>query len=270
MGAPFSCMLRIRPVLIRVSGEREQMTNIIEEDDYTLEQGEKSAVAHFPEGPLVITAVEKAARQKFRYILHFGSYKLSVHEDVLVKYMLTTGSTFTKQELTEIILADEQQRAYHHALRYLGSKPRTSKEITERLIQKEIGQEVIDQILQRLQQEGLLNDALYAKKWARERVVSQKKGKAWVSQELRQKGVHKSLIAEALEEVDEDMELQSALLIGRKKWNQTKGEIMDRKRKTGAYLMRRGFSGTHARMVINRVMKEEELSGYDEEEEWLE
>ncbi|MGN7356087.1 regulatory protein RecX [Paenibacillus sp. SAF-054] len=214
-------------------------------------------ISHFPDGQeLVITAVERQPRQKGRYLISFGEYTLSIHEDVMIKYRMLKGNVFTKQELEDIVVADEKQRAYVQALKYLEHKQRTRKELADRLREKEYTQAVIEHALQRLEQESLINDELYAKQWAEQRITSQRKGKAWVRQELRQKGVDKALIGEALAEVSQEQEYESCLVVGRKKWNQTRGEVVDRKRKTGAFLMRRGFSGEQVRKVINQLIRE--------------
>jgi regulatory protein len=87
----------------------------------------------------------------------------------------------------------------------------------------------------------------------------------WIRQELREKGIDKSLISEALENISPDQELESALQTGRKKWNLIRGEAVDKRRKTGAFLMRRGFSGDMVRQVINTLLEEDNYEGEDEE-----
>ncbi|MWV43472.1 regulatory protein RecX [Paenibacillus sp. HJL G12] len=237
----------------------------MQESDLNKQQ-EMTDVTHFPDDmDLEITAVERQPKQKGRYLISFGEYILSIHEDVMIKYRMLRGSTFTKRELEEIILADEKQRAYVQALKYLERKQRTRKELADRLREKEITSNVIEHALKRLENEGLINDELYAKQWAEQRVSNQRKGKAWVREELRQKGVDKSLISEALAEVSQEQEFESGLIVGRKKWNQTRGELLDKKRKTGAFLMRRGFSGELTRKVINQLIQENDEAEEDME-----
>ncbi|OAB41405.1 regulatory protein RecX [Paenibacillus glacialis] len=232
-----------------------------------LQEQELSAVSYFPQDQeLVITGVEREPKQKYRYLVSFGQYVLSVHEDIMIKYRMISGNVFWKHELEEIVLADEKQKGYVQALKYLERKSRTRKEIQIRLLEKETSQDVIEDVLARLSREGLVNDAIYAQQWAEQRITSQRKGKAWVRQELRQKGVDKLLITEALDGVSPDQEYQSALIIGRKKWNQSKGELLDKKRKTGSYLMRRGFSGEQVRQVLNQVIQEDDLQDIDDDD----
>ncbi|WHX51161.1 RecX family transcriptional regulator [Paenibacillus woosongensis] len=228
----------------------------------------KSSFDDFPdEGELEITMVEALKRPKFRYRIHFGSYSVEIHEDVMIKYRMIKGAVFAKSDLEEIIAADERQRSYGDALVYLSRKPRTAYEIALRLGEKGWSEEMVSDVLYRLKQERLIDDAAYAQEWAKQRVGSRGKGKLWVRHELRQKGIAKPLIEEALGEVSEEDEYNSALQLGAKKWRSTTGEFMDRKRKTGAFLMRRGYSGGLVSKVIRELAQQD---GQENTEEWEE
>lgn len=230
------------------------------------EEQEVQALADFPEDEvLIITKVERQKKSDHRYIIHFGAYNMTVHEDVMIKYRMISGSSFMKDDLEEIVIADERQRGYVEGLRYLERKPRTAQEIARRLREKEVGETIIAEVLQRLEQERLIDDPLYAKQWAEQRIMNQRKGKLWIRQELREKGIDKSLISEALENISPEEELDSAMQTGRKKWNMIRGDVNDKRRKTGAFLMRRGFSGDLVRQVLNILRQEEDFAGEDEE-----
>ncbi|MEK3866167.1 RecX family transcriptional regulator [Paenibacillus sp. FSL H7-0716] len=234
--------------------------------DFEAEEQDEQVLSDFPEGELLeITKVERQKKSDHRYIIHFGAYNMTVHEDVMIKYRMISGNSFMKADLEEIVVADERQRAYVEGLRYLERKPRTAMEMTRRLRQKEIGETIIAEVVQRLQEERLLDDPLYAKQWAEQRIANQRKGKMWIRQELREKGIDKTLISEALENITPEQELESALETGRKKWNLIRGDASDKRRKTGAFLMRRGFSGDMVRQVINTLLAEDNYEGEDEE-----
>ncbi|MNO10176.1 hypothetical protein D3C81_2338640 [compost metagenome] len=44
-----------------------------------------------------------------------------------------------------------------------------------------------------------------------------------------------------------------------------RGDVNDKRRKTGAFLMRRGFSGDMVRQVLNILREEEDFEGEEEE-----
>lgn len=238
------------------------------EDEYTSKENEQQGISHFPDHEeLMITKVEQGqGRKRGRYIIHFGPYSLLVLEDVMIKYNMFKGTSFDKKELEDIILADEKQQGYVYALHYLGRKPRTRQEIAQRLVQKELDQTVIDEVLMRLERERLVDDEFYARQWARQRITSQRKGKMWVRQELRQKGIPKASIGKALGEITDNEEWESALVIGRKKWEQVRGDVMEKKRKTYPFLMRRGYSGDVTRRVVNHLTAAEQNGANGDEE----
>ncbi|MCC3381276.1 regulatory protein RecX [Paenibacillus farraposensis] len=238
------------------------------EEEYASEENKQQGISHFPDHEeLVITKVEQGqGRKRGRYIIHFGPYSLSVLEDVMIKYNMFKGTSFDKAELEAVVLADEKQQGYVYALYYLGRKPRTRQEIAQRLVQKELDQAVIDEVLMRLESERLVDDDLYARQWARQRVTGQRRGKVWVRQELRQKGISKASIGEALGEITDNEEWESALVIGRKKWKQVRGDVTEKKRKTYPFLMRRGYSNDMTRRVVNHLTAAEQNGAYDDDE----
>lgn len=229
---------------------------------------EESGLSTFPENiDLTITSVQLLKRPRFRYRIFFGPYTLDVHEDVMIKYRMIQGAIFTKSDLEDIVSADERQRSYADALLYLSRKPRTAHEISLRLVEKGWSPETIKEVIERLASEGFIDDAAYALEWAGQRVKNRGKGKLWVRHELRQKGVSKPLIEEALNEVSEEDEFDSALQLGAKKWRATKGEPLDRKRKTGAFLMRRGYSGGLVSKIISELCLRDGVDGLEDWED---
>lgn len=192
----------------------------------------------------VITKIEQQKSNKHRYNVYLNDvYAFSVHEDILIKHRLLKGTMVTNEQLADVLLDEERNDAYMKAARFLGFRPRTSKEVRQRLQQEGYEDGLIDETLQRLANERYIDDKEFAKQWTEQRIHSQKKGKALIRQELLQKGVDRDHIQEVLQQIDPEEELQSAVDIGGKKWRQTSGETLDRKRKTAAFLMRRGYSG---------------------------
>ena len=236
-------------------------------DDDLYEKAELEGISQFPDNEeLTITRVERTKSRQARYRITFGLYSITVLEDVMIKYRMTRGNTFVKKDLEEIIVADERQQTYVQALRYLEHKQRTRHELSQRLRQKEFAGSLIEEVLDRLEQEKLVDDEGFAKEWTRQRMTGQRKGKLWIRQELRQKGIANELIVEALEGVDSDVEFETALTAGRKKWNQVKGDVAEKKRKTLPFLMRRGFPMDMVRKVVSCLIEEDEAEDSEDDE----
>ncbi|MCQ4087256.1 regulatory protein RecX [Saccharibacillus sp. JS10] len=210
-----------------------------------------------------VTLVELLRRPINSYRIYFGSSHITVHESTMIRYGMTKGSFFDKKAVQDIIVDNERQVAYAQAIYYLSFKARTSGEVEQKLLEKELDPQAIEETIKRLIDEKLIDDAFYAQEWTKQRVTNKKKGKVVVKQELKRKGINPELIDEALEAIDDEDELRSAEELAAKKWRTTKGELWERKRKTAAFVMRRGFSSELVRRALDNVLSRE---GEDAEE----
>jgi regulatory protein len=215
----------------------------------------------------IITLVEKQKRGKHRYNIFLNEeYAFSVHEDILIKHRLVKGESVHLQELEKIIQDEEQNNAYIKAIRIIGRRPHSSSELKRKL--KESGYEpsIIDWVIEKLASQNYLNDKEFAKMWTDSRIISQKKGRNLVRQELQQKGIDKEFVKHAMENINPEDEIAGAMKIAQTKWKQTSGETFDKKRKTAAFLMRRGFTGA----VVTKVLGQLSSGSRDEDFEILE
>ncbi|MDF2661852.1 MAG: RecX family transcriptional regulator [Paenibacillus sp.] len=223
----------------------------------------------------LITAVERHPRRNGRYLIYLdGQHALTVYEEVLIKHRLLKGERVEADKLRRVLEDEEQQRAWSDALKHVGRRPRSEKEVRQFLKRKEYTEPLIDRIIQRLKEQRYLDDADFAALWTEQRIYSQKKGSRWVKQELQQKGVAPATIQEALDQVRPDEEERICVELGLKKWKLTSGTSQDKRRKTAGFLMRRGYSasivGKAIRRIIEEAADEDERSEDSELWEWPE
>jgi regulatory protein len=204
----------------------------------------------------VITSVSRDEQDSRRYRIFLnGKFAFSVHEDILVKYQLLKGTSMDGRLVEDIQKEDERHRAYLCAIRYLRSKARTAKEIEIRLMREGFGPEAIESAVSRLVEQGYADDRLYAKQLA-DRRLSGGKGRRWIKQELMHKGVADESIQQAIDELNAEMEWEAAYGIAKKRWERLRVPVPERKRKVGAFLLRRGFPQSLAVRVIRKLTVE--------------
>ncbi|MGD0729880.1 MAG: RecX family transcriptional regulator [Terracidiphilus sp.] len=92
---------------------------------------------------------------------------------------------------------------YDYAVKALGRQMRTEADL-RRLMQARVepgerGEAAIASVVTRLREYGYLNDAAFAETYARLRQQNEKLGQRRVRQDLKQKGVHDTLIAETVD-----------------------------------------------------------------------
>ncbi len=191
----------------------------------------------------IITKIEKQKKRKRYNIYIDDEYKFSVDEDILVKYRLLKERELLPQDAEEIILSDQFNKIYSHALKYIGFKSRTEKEVSNYLQGKKYPEEQIQQVIQLLKEANFLNDAQYAENYVKERITLNPKGKKMLAYELKLKGIEHNIIEKSLEQLDNQLELELAYQLLIKQSRSSRNEDWNKLRnRLGGYLQRRGFS----------------------------
>lgn len=109
-------------------------------------------------------------------------------------------------------------------------------------------------MLQRLEQEGLLDDLQFARLWVMSRRATRRFGVGRLRQELLAKGVGREAAEEALQLVQGEDETELAERLARARLRVYRGlEAKVAARRLGAYLARRGFSSSTIASVLRRV-----------------
>lgn len=93
---------------------------------------------------------------------------------------------------------DAARKAERYALDLLALRPRTVREMTTKLRSKAYPEDVVGDLLGRMQRVGYLDDRKFAEYWIEERMRSRPCGPALLRAELRRKGVPAEVVSEVL------------------------------------------------------------------------
>lgn len=168
---------------------------------------------------------------------------------------LHLGQELGDADLARVRQADDVAVAHERALRYLSYRPRSEAEVRKYLAGKKVVPEVIEEIVERLTRVGLLNDQAFAQYWRENRENFRPKGAAALRQELRQKGVPREAVDQALSGMDEE---GAALDLARARARRLGGlDKLAFKRRLAAYLGRRGYAYDIIMPVVERVWQEQ-------------
>ncbi|MEU8840662.1 recombination regulator RecX [Streptomyces roseus] len=158
---------------------------------------------------------------------------------------------------------EEQARAI--CLRLLTGMPRTRRQLADALEKRGIPEEVSQEVLSRYEEVGLIDDAAFAGAWVESRHRGRGLARRALAQELRTKGVHATLVQEALEQLDPDQEEQTARELVERKLRTTRGLERDKRlRRLAGMLARKGYPEGMALRVVRRALEQE---GVDEDED---
>jgi regulatory protein len=146
-------------------------------------------------------------------------------------------------------------RAKSTAYRYLTYRPRSTKELLDKLSEKKFDVAVINAVLADLTRLGYLDDAQFAAQWASSRLRLRGFGRRRIEQELKQKGVDQEIIRGALAiAIPPEDEIEAARSFAERKLRTMKSfEPEVRRRRLAGFLERKGFSYDIIREMLSHI-----------------
>lgn len=132
------------------------------------------------------------------------------------------------------------QHARDVAWRALNRRDRTVAEMARLLAAKRVGSAEIDVVVGELQEQGYLDDARYAQRFAEDRRRLDAWGAERIERKLRTLGVDPQHVAAAVAEQDGEGELEAALALLRRRFPEPPATPRDAERALGV-LVRKGY-----------------------------
>ena len=203
----------------------------------------------------VIVSVRKN-RGKFHLTLASGEV-IAVSTELFRERPFDEGDTIDLEEYDQWLLPRQYRAALDRAVGLLAMRAHARGEIEKKLTQAGYRPAVIEMVLYKLEREGLLDDADFSRQWVEAR-AGRKLGPRRIAQELRRKGVSSGDIEDALEEMDDDAQVEAAAALARKALDRAKPGEDPRKtaQRVIGMLVRRGYGWDIARAAIERCIGE--------------
>ena len=203
----------------------------------------------------MITAITRE-RGRLRVIINDDSEVL-VPLSLFRERPLTVGEPIDMEEYDQWLLLRQYRHALDRAVAFLAGRARSRREMEERLLRSGYRPCTVEMVLYKLEKEGLLDDADFARQWVDAR-SARRMGRGRIAQELRRKGVSAREAEEALEGLSDEEQLEGAIVLVEKAMARTPSGEDPRKTaaRITAMLARRGYDYDTAREAISRVMED--------------
>lgn len=217
-----------------------------------------------------ITRITTQQKRKNRFNIflddgHGEEYGFSVDESVLIEYKLQKNLELDDAMIDTLIQKDDVHKSYTLTINFLSYRMRTKKEIQDYLVKKEVDEEHIKQIIERLTKEGLLDDAMFADSFVRTRIQTSIKGPKLVKKELIEKGVSTQEATDAIEQYTFDIQLEKTNKWIQKKMNhQGKDSFKKQVQQLHVTLMQKGFDQDVIKEALAELDEEK-----DDDAEWI-
>ena len=149
-----------------------------------------------------------------------------------------------------------RERTMHRAGRLLAAKPRSVRELRERLLEKAwTNAEIVDGVIESLKGYNYLDDDHYAREAALSKLRQRPQGKRRLRQRMSQKKLDKDTVDASISHAFEVMPEEELITLAIAKRLRLKGkpETRDDAKKFFDYLLRQGFDYDHIREKINEL-----------------
>ena len=201
-----------------------------------------------------ITAIEKQRRRRRANVYLDGRYAFSLSLELLAQAGLHEGDALSPEQVDSLRQADVRDQAHQAALRLLAYRPRSEAEIRQRLARRGLPPQVVQETIARLREQGLLDDAAFARSWVEMRDQHSPRGRRLLWQELSLKGIEREIAREVIADVAEE---DAALRAAQKKARLLQGQdYATFRRRLGDFLLRRGFPSSTVRTTIEALWRE--------------
>lgn len=212
-----------------------------------------------------ITKIESQKKNRQRKNIYAdGTFAVGVSDETLMRAGLRAGDEISKERIETLIRMEEESSAKRVALRFLARRPRTVKEIRDKLRTKEFSDREITLTIDSLKNAGLLNDAEFARMYVRDALSVKGVGKMLLRRKLLLLGVDKETtdktLSAAFKDVDEESEALDAgrKFLGKSMATNRPDDPQRVQQRIAAFLARRGFNWDTIGTVVKTLIREEE------------
>lgn len=201
---------------------------------------------------MTVTAI-KPARKALSMLYIDGEYAMKLDTQTLKENCIKVGTSLDDEQLKDLIEKSNYKRAKEKALWLLSGRDYSKKQLIDK-IKKDSSHETAEEVCERMEELGLVNDESYARRYASDLLNIKRMSKRGAKYKLMEKGIDRALCDEILDEFDVDPVEQLVDIIKRKYANKLDDE-KDRRR-TVAALQRMGYGWGDIKSAIAEFEEE--------------
>jgi len=211
---------------------------------------------------MLITKILKSRRERNRYEVFVDEKSaLTVSESVLARSGLYDGKPIDQETIDGLSLADSRERAHQTAVNFISYRPRSSKEVSDKLTRKGFGADLVRAEVEQLRSLMLINDLEFARMFIRDKLRGKPMGRALLRRKLLEKGISFQATERVLKEyVTDETELEAARALATRKLKASRARFSNleppmRQKRLADYLLNRGFSTEVAYKIARSISR---------------
>lgn len=200
---------------------------------------------------MIVTKIKQIAKTN-RYHIYVDELWFGIFlDETLAREKIKTGEEIDEKRLKEIKEENDKKLAFDMAAGYMEKYVVSEKGIRDYLKKKGFDSKVISQTIEKLKEYGFVDDKKFAKNYYES--VSSGHGKNVVANKLRLKGVSREIIEEIVNGIDEEDELEKAIVLANK-FVKNREKTLKTKQKCIAHLIYKGYDYSVAQKATNAAI----------------
>lgn len=208
---------------------------------------------------LLITGISPQAKSPLRENIYLnGKFAFGISAEKRFERRLKVGVALTSSEVQEIVQEDQVGKLLNAALNFLSARPRSVKEIKDRLkLKLDKGDYVepvliLDKVVGKLTKMDLLDDLEFSRWWVDQRKRFKPRGERLLRGELHSKGVSREIIDELFFAYEPSLSEIEKLAKGKAE-SLAKLPRVEFQTKLSNFLARKGYDWDEIKSVVDRL-----------------
>ena len=177
-----------------------------------------------------------------RYKITLDEKDIILYEDIIVKHQILLKKELSLKEVNNLLKENEYYELYYKALDYIKRKIRTKVEIKKYLLKTSDKNILIDEVIDKIKNEGYLNDIVYARSYIHDEVNFKLVGPLKIKKDLLALGLDEKSITDELKEYKKEIQINKIKnYIEKQTRLNSKKSLSALKEKIMNYLINQGF-----------------------------
>ena len=152
-----------------------------------------------------ILKYKKMSSGKYKIELDNG-INMELYEEVILKHELLLKKSIDQTMIPIIQDSNLEWEVYYVALKSIKQRFKSAYDLRSSLVKKEYPVYLVDKAVNKLLEQGYLNDASFAKGYINNQIITSSKGPNSISNDLRNKGIDEKIIREEIVVFDRDLQ----------------------------------------------------------------
>lgn len=200
---------------------------------------------------MTVTGIEEINNKKIRVFID-NEFAFVLYKGELRLYGIREGEEIGEEEYLEITGKILPKRAKLRSMNLLKSRAYTEKQLRDKLVQGEYGENIIEEAIAYVRYYGYIDDRKYAEDFISCHMADRSRKK--IEMDLYRRGIDRKIIEEIMEQMEEEGEgpdeFSAAQKLLKKKNFDSNTAGNKEKQKMSAFLYRKGFNMDIIRRVL--------------------